>query len=153
MDLLDQQQKAQIDQFVSDYQTAGYTVILTSSETELGIEELMPFLEGGISVFAGQSGVGKSSLLNVLRPDLDIKTDDISTHLGRGKHTTRHVELIEVGNGFVADTPGFSSLEFTDIEIEQLPYCFPDIAAQGEQCKFRGCLHIKGAKMCRQRSG
>jgi ribosome biogenesis GTPase / thiamine phosphate phosphatase len=146
IDLLDQQQKAKIDQFVSDYQKAGYTVILTSSETELGIEELMPFLEGGISVFAGQSGVGKSSLLNVLRPDLDIKTDDISTHLGRGKHTTRHVELIEVGNGFVADTPGFSSLEFTDIEIEQLPYCFPDIAVQGEQCKFRGCLHLKEPK-------
>ena len=77
-----------------------------------------------ISVFAGQSGVGKSSLLNVLRPDLELKTNEISNHLGRGKHTTRHVELIPIGDGLVADTPGFSSLEFTDIEQEDLNILF-----------------------------
>jgi ribosome biogenesis GTPase len=146
MDLTDLGQKSSIAQYASDYQKAGYKVILTSSETELGIKELTPFLEGGISVFAGQSGVGKSSLLNVLRPDLDILTNEISTHLGRGKHTTRHVELIKVGNGLVADTPGFSSLEFTDIEAEQLSQCFPEIALEGEKCKYRGCLHLSEPK-------
>ncbi len=125
MDLTNADQKSMIAEYVSGYQKAGYTVILTSSETELGIAELMPYLEGVISVFAGQSGVGKSSLLNVLRPDLALKTNDISSHLGRGKHTTRHVELIEIGNGLVADTPGFSSLEFTDIELEQLSCLLP----------------------------
>ncbi|WP_318504863.1 ribosome small subunit-dependent GTPase A [Bacillus sp. T3] len=146
LDLTDQQQRTKLDQYASDYRNAGYTVILTSSETELGIDELMPYLDGEISVFAGQSGVGKSSLLNVLRPDLELKTDDISTHLGRGKHTTRHVELIAIGNGLVADTPGFSSLEFTDIEAEELTHCFPEIALESEKCKFRGCLHLSEPK-------
>ncbi|MGJ7922441.1 ribosome small subunit-dependent GTPase A [Neobacillus sp. LXY-4] len=146
LDLANEKQKANLDQYVAHYRKAGYDVILTSSETELGIAELMPFLEGEISVFAGQSGVGKSSLLNVLRPDLELKTNDISSHLGRGKHTTRHVELIEVGNGLVADTPGFSSLDFTDIEAEQLSSCFPEMALQSENCKFRGCLHLSEPK-------
>jgi ribosome biogenesis GTPase / thiamine phosphate phosphatase len=146
MDLTDERQKTNIDQYVLDYQKAGYTVILTSSETELGIAELLPYIEGEISVFAGQSGVGKSSLLNVLRPDLDLKTNDISSHLGRGKHTTRHVELIEIGNGLVADTPGFSSLEFIDMEAEDLNRCFPEISIKSENCKFRGCLHLSEPK-------
>jgi ribosome biogenesis GTPase / thiamine phosphate phosphatase len=146
MDLANSGQKSIIDRYVLDYKKAGYTVILTSSETELGIRELMPYLEGEISVFAGQSGVGKSSLLNVLRPDLELKTNDISSHLGRGKHTTRHVELIEIGNGLVADTPGFSSLEFTDIQPEQLSGCFPEILQESENCKFRGCLHLSEPK-------
>jgi ribosome biogenesis GTPase / thiamine phosphate phosphatase len=146
MDLANDIQYSKIDQYVSGYRKAGYSVVLTSSETELGIEELTPFLNGDISVFAGQSGVGKSSLLNVLRPDLELKTDEISTHLGRGKHTTRHVELIKIGNGLVADTPGFSSLEFTDIEAEELSYCFPDIHRVGEHCKFRGCFHLSEPK-------
>lgn len=146
MDLANDKQLSKIDKYVSDYRKIGYSVLLTSSETELGITELLPFLEGDISVFAGQSGVGKSSLLNVLRPDLELKTNDISTHLGRGKHTTRHVELIKIGNGLVADTPGFSSLEFTEIETEELAYCFPEIHREGENCKFRGCLHISEPK-------
>lgn len=146
LDLPNETLKTKLDQYAEDYRNAGYTVILTSSETELGIDELAPYLEGEISVFAGQSGVGKSSLLNVLRPDLELKTDDISSHLGRGKHTTRHVELIEIGNGLVADTPGFSSLEFTDIEAEELTYCFPEIATESEHCKFRGCLHLSEPK-------
>lgn len=146
LDLTDEHLKAKLEQYAEDYRKAGYTVILTSSETELGIDKLAPYLEGEISVFAGQSGVGKSSLLNVLRPDLELKTDDISSHLGRGKHTTRHVELIEIGNGLVADTPGFSSLEFTEIEVEELTYCFPEIASEGENCKFRGCLHLSEPK-------
>jgi ribosome biogenesis GTPase / thiamine phosphate phosphatase len=146
MDLTNDAQKKQIEHYAEDYKKAGYQVILTSSETEEGIKELLPFLDGEISVFAGQSGVGKSSLLNVIRPDLSLKTNDISSHLGRGKHTTRHVELIHVGNGLVADTPGFSSLEFIDIEVEDLNYCFPDIETISEECKFRGCLHVSEPK-------
>lgn len=146
MDLTTEDEKNKMMGFLADYKKAGYDFLLTSSETELGIKELYPYLDGKISVFAGQSGVGKSSLLNVLRPDLDLKTDDISTHLGRGKHTTRHVELIHIGNGLVADTPGFSSLEFTDLEIEDLNYCFPEIERKSEDCKFRGCKHLSEPK-------
>lgn len=146
MDLATELEKQTIIEYAEQYRRAGYEVLLTSSETETGIEGLVPHLENKISVFAGQSGVGKSSLLNVLRPDLELKTNDISSHLGRGKHTTRHVELIEIGNGLVADTPGFSSLEFMDMEAEDLAFCFPEIAREREKCKFRGCLHVSEPK-------
>ena len=146
IDLMTEAEKQSLEQVVQDYERAGYDVILTSSETDEGLEELIPFLNGVITVFAGQSGVGKSSLLNALRPDLELKTDQISNHLGRGKHTTRHVELIPIGDGLVADTPGFSSLEFTDIEQEDLNNCFPEIRKLSEACKFRGCLHLAEPK-------
>ncbi|SEM46736.1 ribosome biogenesis GTPase [Mesobacillus persicus] len=138
---------SKLEQYAVEYRKAGYEVIFTSSETTEGLEELSPYLEGKISVFAGQSGVGKSSLLNALRPELDLKTSDISQHLGRGRHTTRHVELIKIGdNGLVADTPGFSSLEFTEIDPPELTYCFPEIARLSEDCKFRECLHVSEPK-------
>lgn len=141
IDLTNHDQLVSISEYCEKYRKAGYEVVLTSSETATGIEQLYPHLENRISVFAGQSGVGKSSLLNTIRPDLELKTNDISMHLGRGKHTTRHVELISIGNGLVADTPGFSSLEFTKLEAEDLTFCFPEITKAGENCKFRGCLH------------
>ncbi|MED4226041.1 ribosome small subunit-dependent GTPase A [Neobacillus cucumis] len=146
MDLTNHEENEKISAYANQYRAAGYEVILTSSETEMGIELLSPHIENKISVFAGQSGVGKSSLLNVLRPDLELKTNDISSHLGRGKHTTRHVELIKVGNGLIADTPGFSSLEFINIEMEDLTFCFPEIQKASEKCKFRGCLHVSEPK-------
>ncbi|MBV7503779.1 ribosome small subunit-dependent GTPase A [Bacillus sp. sid0103] len=146
MDLTTDDEKMMIKDYAEQYTAAGYKVILTSSETEAGIEMLSPHVDNKISVFAGQSGVGKSSLLNVLRPDLDLKTNDISSHLGRGKHTTRHVELIKIGNGLIADTPGFSSLEFTNIEAEDLTFCFPELQSASENCKFRGCLHVSEPK-------
>jgi ribosome biogenesis GTPase len=146
LDLVTDDKMEKLDTYVKEYRKAGYNVILTSSKTKQGIEGLLPFLEEGISVFAGQSGVGKSSLLNAIRPDLKLKTSDISAHLGRGRHTTRHVELIQIGDGFVADTPGFSSLELLDIEAEELTQCFPEIALHSENCKFRGCLHLKEPK-------
>lgn len=145
-DLVSEQERAKIMAFAEDYERIGYKVILTSTIQTDGIELLKPLLDGQISVFAGQSGVGKSSLLNVLRPDLELKTSIISTHLGRGKHTTRHVELIKVGTGLVADTPGFSSLEFINIEAEQLSYCFPEIGDASAKCKFRGCTHTSEPK-------
>ncbi|WML43659.1 ribosome small subunit-dependent GTPase A [Neobacillus sp. PS3-40] len=146
IDLITNEQHNAIELYAQAYRTAGYEVILTSSEKETGMQLLSPHLENKISVFAGQSGVGKSSLLNTLKPDLELKTNDISTHLGRGKHTTRHVELIKVGNGLVADTPGFSSLEFTNIEAEDLTFCFPELHKASENCKYRGCLHLKEPK-------
>ncbi|MCA1028425.1 ribosome small subunit-dependent GTPase A [Cytobacillus kochii] len=146
MDLASKEEQDTLAVYADNYRKAGYKVVLTSSETAEGIEDLYPFITGEISVFAGQSGVGKSSLLNVLRPDLQLKTDDISSHLGRGKHTTRHVELIEINGGLVADTPGFSSLEFTEIEQEDLQNYFPDIQELSSSCKFRGCMHLKEPK-------
>lgn len=146
LDLATAEQHQEIEKYAFNYRSAGYRVALTSSEKDVGIENLHPHLENKISVFAGQSGVGKSSLLNALNPDLELKTNDISTHLGRGKHTTRHVELINIGHGLVADTPGFSSLEFTTIEAEDLTSCFPELQKAAENCKFRGCLHLKEPK-------
>ncbi|MHC0037212.1 ribosome small subunit-dependent GTPase A [Pseudoneobacillus sp. C159] len=146
MDLTNEEERALIEKYAQDYREIGYEVLLTSSETEDGLAELNPHLDGKISVFAGQSGVGKSSLLNALKPDLELKTDIISSHLGRGKHTTRHVELIKVAGGLVADTPGFSSLEFLEIEQEDLNYCFPEFLRMSENCKFRGCKHLSEPK-------
>lgn len=142
MDKVEGKDKNEIEQFVRDYEHIGYSVLLTSAKTMTGIEKLVGRMDGKISVFAGQSGVGKSSLLNAINPDLMLKTAHISTHLGRGKHTTRHVELIKIGNGLVADTPGFSSIEFTTIEKDELTDCFPEFRQISEKCKFRGCLHI-----------
>ncbi|CAM4039875.1 ribosome small subunit-dependent GTPase A [Lederbergia lenta] len=143
-DLLEDEQE--INQYMEDYRSFGYDVMMLSSTTREGIEQLKPFINGKTSVFAGQSGVGKSSLLNVLNPELNLKTDEISTHLGRGKHTTRHVELIEIAGGLVADTPGFSSLEFTGIEEEDLAHYFPEMSRISGKCKFRGCIHINEPK-------
>lgn len=141
VDLLKKEHHEEIDQYSQDYRGLGYTVLQTSIFIEDLIEEIRPWLDGKTSVFAGQSGVGKSSLLNALKPELNLETNRISTHLGRGKHTTRHVELIQIGNGLVADTPGFSSLDFTDIEAERLSDCFPEMRERADQCKFRGCTH------------
>ncbi|OIJ17787.1 ribosome small subunit-dependent GTPase A [Anaerobacillus alkalidiazotrophicus] len=141
IDLLKREHQQEINQFINDYRKLGYTVLQTSIFMEELIEEVRPWLDGKISVFAGQSGVGKSSLLNALKPDLNLETNKISSHLGRGKHTTRHVELIKIGTGLVADTPGFSSLDFTEVTSEQLSDCFPEMRSRASQCKFRGCTH------------
>ena len=145
MDLLSEEEYAKISAYKEDYQNMGYPVITTSSKTEDGVDELLPYLKDCVSVFAGQSGVGKSSLLNALNPHLELKTDDISMHLGRGKHTTRHVELIPIEDGLVADTPGFSSLDFT-IEESELSDCFPEMREKSQECKFRGCIHDQEPK-------
>ncbi|MBN8191509.1 ribosome small subunit-dependent GTPase A [Bacillus sp. NTK074B] len=146
MDLVTREEAEKIEQYVSEYRSFGYEVLMTSSKTEHGLEEFAPYLKDKISVFAGQSGVGKSSLLNAMKPELELKTAMISSHLGRGKHTTRHVELIDIEDGLVADTPGFSSLEFSELEIEELPRCFPEMVEASKECKFRGCLHINEPK-------
>lgn len=146
IDLLSNELQQDINQYMADYRHLGYTVLQTSIYMEELIEQVRPYLKGKTSVFAGQSGVGKSSLLNALQPELNIETNEISTHLGRGKHTTRHVELIPIEEGYVADTPGFSSLDFLDIEAEQLASYFPEMLARQNDCKFRGCTHSKEPK-------
>src|SRR5690606_19066719 len=122
VDLANSDELLNIKQYAKAYEEIGYDVLLTSSNTDISLEDIYPLLENKITVFAGQSGVGKSSLLNALQPELNLETKAISKHLGRGKHTTRHVELLEIGNGLVADTPGFSSLDFSNIEAEELTY-------------------------------
>ncbi|RJE90552.1 ribosome small subunit-dependent GTPase A [Paenibacillus sp. 1011MAR3C5] len=124
------------------YRKLGYEVYGTSSRKGAGIQELKERLRGHLAVFAGQSGVGKSSLLNALVPGLTLETNEISNRLGRGKHTTRHVELINVAGGYVADTPGFSQLDFGELGIDDLSYCFIEMRELSPDCKFRGCTHV-----------
>ncbi|MFC1284863.1 ribosome small subunit-dependent GTPase A [Bacillus paralicheniformis] len=144
MDLVDDEAlKERIQQYAEDYRNIGYSVYLTSMKNGSGIDDIVSHFQDKITVFAGQSGVGKSSLLNAISPDLELKTAGISAHLGRGKHTTRHVELIDINGGLVADTPGFSSLEFAGIEAEDLGSAFLEIGEKSAECKFRGCLHMK----------
>lgn len=146
MDLLSDAEMAEIQPFIEDYKAIGYELLTTFKDDSTLVERLQPMLEGKTSVLAGQSGVGKSTLLNTLIPELDLKTGIISKSLGRGKHTTRHVELIEVCGGLLADTPGFSSFDFDTIEKEELTACLPEFQRISEDCKFRGCLHIKEPK-------
>ncbi|WP_332690163.1 ribosome small subunit-dependent GTPase A [Halalkalibacter lacteus] len=146
VDLLDSHALTKIESYRKMYEDIGYTVLLTSTLQSDGIDKIVPFLHRKVSVVAGQSGVGKSSLLNSLQPDLNIETNEISSHLGRGKHTTRHVELLQIGGGLVADTPGFSSLDFVDLAAEDLAACFPEMNEQASNCKFRGCSHTSEPK-------
>jgi len=125
------------------YGKIGYRVIRTSSKTGEGISELKNILGDNITVFAGPSGVGKSSLLNSIKPELDLKTGDVSKKTTRGRHTTRHIELIDLGShGYVVDSPGFSALDLSFIESEaELGQYFREIGRYSPGCRFVGCLH------------
>jgi ribosome biogenesis GTPase len=124
------------------YSTIGYQVVKTSAHSGEGMETLRAALAGHINVLAGQSGVGKSSLVNALVPGLQLETNEISDKLGRGKHTTRHVELILLaGGGYMADTPGFSQLDFAELGIDEIGSCFREFTDYSQSCKFRGCTH------------
>jgi len=146
MDLVSEDEKHKVMEYVADYEKIGYEVIPTYINDPNLQQRLMPVLEGKTSVLAGQSGVGKSTMLNTILPSLKLKTDDISKALNRGKHTTRHVELIEVNSGLLADTPGFSSFDFDTMEKEELSGCFPEMAERSNSCKFRECLHLNEPK-------
>ena len=129
------------------YEHAGFPVIRTSAETGEGVEELRTLLAGKLTAFTGNSGVGKSSVLNRLAPGLALETGEVSEKLGRGRHTTRHVELYPLGeNTYVADTPGFSSFDTDQMEIilkENLQYSFPDFGPYLGKCRFDDCSHRK----------
>ena len=122
------------------YKSIGFDVFVGNSLSKENISEIKDLIKGKVSIVTGQSGAGKSTLLNSFSKDLNLKTGDFSSSLGRGKHTTREVEFLEVCDGLIADTPGFSSMEL-DIDSERLAYVFPGFEEEGLNCKFRGCLH------------
>lgn len=146
MDLL--QDDDPIYEAIQEYRKSGYDVY--TSGTNQASDDIETLLAHKISVLTGQSGAGKSSLLNRIDPTFHLQTQEISKALGRGKHTTRHCELHQVKSGWVADTPGFSSLDFSHMDITQLQACIPDFQPYIGQCRFRDCVHLKepGCAIC-----
>ena len=126
--------RSQLDAFKAIYEKIGYPFLFS-------LEELLPHLDKKVTVFMGQTGVGKSTLLNKIAPDLALETGQISDSLGRGRHTTRAVSFYNVNGGKIADTPGFSSLDYEVKESELLNDCFPELAEISQGCKFRTCTH------------
>ena len=138
LDLLNKDELSKLNEYIKYYKKIGYTVLLNTD-----YEELKKLFKSKISIFTGQSGAGKSTLLNNLDANLNIKTDEISYALGRGKHTTRHVELLDLYDGLVADTPGFSSLDFIGMTNTDIKDNFIEFNEYSNFCKYRDCMHDK----------
>ena len=135
------------EELYQTYRKAGFLTLRVSAETGEGIPELAAAIAGKVSAFTGNSGVGKSSILNALEPEFRLQVGEVSDKLGRGRHTTRHVELFRLSSGaIVADTPGFSSFDTEGMELrrpEELQYTFREFAPYWDQCRFTGCAHVK----------
>ena len=139
-DLITEEQKQEI---ASIYEASGCKILFVSAKKELGLNALQEILEGKTTTVAGPSGVGKSSITNALQENVQMETGEISKKLKRGKHTTRHSQVIPVGHDtYLMDTPGFSSLYLTDIEEQELKDYFPEFRRYEEKCRFQGCRHI-----------
>lgn len=131
---------------LESYHLAGISVIGVSAETGEGVDELRQRIAGKIAAFSGNSGVGKSSLLNCILPAYGAEIGEISDRIGRGRHTTRHIELVPLDGGYLADTPGFSSFDTEQMDLvlhEDLQYAFREFAPYIGACKFTGCAHVK----------
>ena len=146
LDIADRKTKEKITEYKKIYEGIGYPCITIDVEEVDNVKKKLQEIfkdsfTNKLVVFIGQSGAGKSTLLNHLNPELDIKTAETSKALGRGRHTTRHVELYPLLGGLFADTPGYSALSFSEIEAVEISDCFPEMSAISDQCRFRGCLH------------
>jgi ribosome biogenesis GTPase len=140
-DLADEEE---LESTVGIYEKIGYKIIKTNGLTGEGLNLLKEIMEGKISVFAGPSGVGKSTIFNKIQDRIVMETGEISQKIHRGKHTTRHAELIEISIGtYIVDTPGFSSLDLNFINSEELQYAFREFEEYLGQCKFSSCMHFK----------
>lgn len=137
IDLLIEEEKEEIYKIINYYKEIGYEVYINDE-----LELIKASMKNKISVLSGQSGAGKSTLLNRLDKNLNLKTDEISVALGRGKHTTRHVELISLSGGLVADTPGFSSLDFMSMQNTDIRDNFIEFNTYKDGCKYRDCMHL-----------
>lgn len=144
IDLVSEEEREEIKKRINDI---GYEVLFINAKQGIGIERLKEKMNGNVTVFCGPSGAGKSTLINQLADKEHMQTGNVSEKLGRGKHTTRHSELIEVAHGYIVDTPGFSTLEIKDLmDKNSLKYCFPEFSEYNDNCKYRGCLHYKEPK-------
>lgn len=137
----------EIDKLASVYEKIGITVIRTSYTSSEGTSALKDMLKNKITAFSGFSGVGKSTLLNSILGITELETGEVSKKIGRGRHTTRHVELMDFCDGYLIDTPGFGSLEIGDIEPEELKVFFPEFEKYECECRFPDCMHL-GTKFC-----
>jgi ribosome biogenesis GTPase len=143
IDLIDSKILDDLKEKMHYYEHMGYEVYYVNSKQRIGIDTLTHVFKDKITVLAGQTGVGKSTLLNALMPELALKTQEISEALGRGKHTTRHTELYLIHDGYIVDTPGFSKIEFTIYRDYELKAFYPDFELLSESCKFKTtCLHL-----------
>ena len=138
LDLLNDSELKEIKKYIKYYETIGYKVILNTDK-----KELKKILKNKLTVITGQSGAGKSTLLNTLDKNLELKTNEISKALGRGKHTTRHVELYHIYDGLVVDTPGFSAIDLSDIPNIGIRDNMKEMYDNLDDCKYRDCMHIK----------
>lgn len=140
VDLVSEEERLEIKSKINDI---GYEVLFINALEGLGIETLKEKIKDNVTVFCGPSGAGKSTLINALTGRQLMETGKVSDKVGRGKHTTRHSELIDVYNGYIVDTPGFSNLDVSFMEKDNLKYCFPEFEELNNSCRFRGCLHHK----------
>ena len=133
----------QIEELKAVYENCGYPLIFVSAREIRNIEQVRTALKGKTTAIAGPSGVGKSSIINLLQPQANMETGEISDKIERGKHTTRHSELFSIDeDSYIMDTPGFSSLYVNDFEKEELKYYFPEFADYEGKCRFQGCVHV-----------